>query len=352
MSRLDDLPPDQRAALSLLLRQHKSYAELATLLNISERAVHDRAQAALAVLAPREARELSPERRQEIGDYLLGQEGVAQRLATRSYLEDSTAARAWASALAAELSPLSESPLPDIPAPPSDAPAVAAAPTAEPIADIPAPAPEVPARGGARQGDPPRGGGQARRPGRSSAGDRLARTSRPLPSSRTGGAVLLAAIVAVVVLAVVLLSGGGGSHKTASTATTAAESTGATGASGATGARASEDNRITLSPPSSSSKSIGIAEVLSEGSKYAYYLAAEHLPPTNGFFYAVWLYNSPTSFESLNRAPAVDSSGRMQGGALLPANAGDYHQMILTRETANPPTHPGPVVLGGAFALH
>ena len=33
MSRLDDLPPDQRAALSLLLRNRKSYAEVASLLD-------------------------------------------------------------------------------------------------------------------------------------------------------------------------------------------------------------------------------------------------------------------------------------------------------------------------------
>ena len=32
MSRLDDLPPDQRAALSLLLREGKHYAEVASLL--------------------------------------------------------------------------------------------------------------------------------------------------------------------------------------------------------------------------------------------------------------------------------------------------------------------------------
>ena len=73
MSRLDDLPPDQRATLSLLLRSGKSYAEVAALLDIQERAVHDRAHAALAVLAPRQARELTAERREEIGDYLLGQ---------------------------------------------------------------------------------------------------------------------------------------------------------------------------------------------------------------------------------------------------------------------------------------
>ena len=81
MSRLDDLPPDQRAALSLLLRQRKAYAEVAAMLQISERAVHDRAHAALAVLAPRQARELAPERREQIGDYLLGQSaGGSQRL--------------------------------------------------------------------------------------------------------------------------------------------------------------------------------------------------------------------------------------------------------------------------------
>ncbi|HXP28513.1 MAG TPA: sigma factor-like helix-turn-helix DNA-binding protein, partial [Solirubrobacteraceae bacterium] len=58
MSRLDDLPPDQRATLSLLLRSRKSYADVATLLEIPEQAVRDRAHAALAVLAPSQARSL------------------------------------------------------------------------------------------------------------------------------------------------------------------------------------------------------------------------------------------------------------------------------------------------------
>jgi hypothetical protein len=92
--------------------------------------------------------------------------------------------------------------------------------------------------------------------------------------------------------------------------------------------------------------------VLSEGSKYAFYLAAEHLPPSKGFFYAIWLYNSPTSHEALSKSPPVGSDGRLQGGALLPADAGSFHQMLLTRETNSRPTHPGPIVLSGAFALH
>src|SRR5689334_11668053 len=91
MSRLDDLPADQRATLSLLLRQGKGYAEVAQLLQIGEHAVHDRAHAALAVLAPREARELTPQRREEIGDYMLGQRGLDDRQRARVLLEDSPA---------------------------------------------------------------------------------------------------------------------------------------------------------------------------------------------------------------------------------------------------------------------
>jgi hypothetical protein len=117
MSRLDDLPPDQRATLSLLLRRRKSYAEVATMLDIDERAVHDRAHAALAVLAAPQTRELNAEQREEVGDYLLGQRtGVAERLATRTYLEGSPPARAWAHALTVELAPLAAgAPLPEIP---------------------------------------------------------------------------------------------------------------------------------------------------------------------------------------------------------------------------------------------
>src|ERR1700733_3767954 len=144
MSRLDELPPDQRAALSLLLRQRKSYAEVATLLGISELAVHDRAHAALAVLAPRRARELSSERRLEVGDYLLGQQpGVAERLRTRTYLSGSEQARAWATELAADLARLGAGQLPEIP---PGAPAPPGAPSPQRVADLsptPAQAPRV-----------------------------------------------------------------------------------------------------------------------------------------------------------------------------------------------------------------
>ena len=91
--------------------------------------------------------------------------------------------------------------------------------------------------------------------------------------------------------------------------------------------------------------------MLSEGSKRAFYIAAEHLPPSSGFFYAVWLYNSPTSSVALGKIPPVSSNGQAQGGALLPANAGEYHEMLLTRETSEHASKPGPVVLSGTFSL-
>jgi len=318
MSRLDELPPDQRAALSLLLRQRKSYFEVASLLGIAEHAVHDRAHAALAVLAPRQARELTPERRQEIGDYLLGQQaGVAERLKTRTYLTGSEPARAWAQAIAAELAPLAGTELPEIPAA-----AAAGRDIGERLAPTPANHPSA-----------------AWTP---SAGSP--------PSSRLGGALLLAAFVAAAIVAVILLSGGGSSH----TKSTAASSTGKTSSApkaSTTKAGPTIDKRLKLTAPSPRSRSVGEVEVISEGSKLAFEIEALHIPRSKGFFYAIWLYNSRTSAEALGKAPSVGSTHDLAAVGALPANAGNYHKILLTRETNTHVTHPGHVVLRGPFSL-
>jgi hypothetical protein len=340
MSRLDDLPPDQRAALSLLLGQGKVYAEVAALLQIGERAVHDRAHAALAVLAPREARGLTPERREEIGDYLLGQsDGLADRLRARSLLDGSPPAQAWARAIAAKLAPLAAGPLPEIPDGAGPANGAGGA-EAERAAPQPAPSAAKPA--------PERVGA----PAGGSSGPPAGRSGAQLPSSRVGGAILLAVIAAVVII-VVLLTSGGGSHGRARRPATGAGGSATTSTSGTSATpRASETRRLTLTSPNPGGKAVGVAAVLQEGSTYAFYLAAERLAPSQGFFYAVWLYNSPSSYEALSRSPPVRSDGRLQGGALLPANAGNYHQMIVTRETNQRPGSPGPIVLRSEFGLH
>ena len=51
MDPIDQLPPDQSAVLSLLLRQGRSYADIADLLGIPQSAVRDRAHAALDAIA-------------------------------------------------------------------------------------------------------------------------------------------------------------------------------------------------------------------------------------------------------------------------------------------------------------
>ena len=325
MSRLDELPPDQRAALSLLLRQRKSYAEVATLLGISELAVHDRAHAALAMLAPRRARELSPERRLEIGDYLLGQQpGVAERLRTRTYLTTSEPARAWAAEIAAQISSLAGEHLPEIPPGAPNAAVPAARPGPQRVADLSsaASATTLPAAGAPASG------------------------TRSLPSSRIGGAVLLAVIAVAVIVAVVLLSGGSGSNKPGANASTTVKT-----ASTATKAGPTIDAQITLKPPAARSGTVGVVYVLSEGSKRAFFIQVQHIPATKGFYYAVWLYNSPSSDLPLSKSPTVGSSHSFAGGSALPTNAGEYHEILLTRETKAHPTHPGPVILRGSFSV-
>jgi hypothetical protein len=323
MSRLDELPPDQRAALSLLLRQRKSYADVATLLGISELAVHDRAHAALAMLAPRRAHELSSEQRLEVGDYLLSQQpGVAERLRTRTFLSTSEPARSWAGEVAAQLAPLAGASLPEIPVP---APGAAAATK---------PAPQ-------RVGDLSSATAASAYPA-VSAQDSSAPTLR---SSRVGGALLIAAIVAVVVVAVMLLTGGSGSGKPSANATVKTSST-------ATKTGPTIDDQIKLTPTLHGSHTTGVVYVLSEGSKRAFFIQVQHIPRTKGFYYAVWLYNSRTSELPLSKSPAVGSSHSFAGGSSLPGNSGEYHEILLTRETNAHPTHPGPVVLRGPFSLH
>ena len=425
MSRLDALPPDQHAALALLLRQRKTYAEVADLLRISTPAIHDRAHAALAVLAPQQARALSAEQREGVGDFLLGQvRDITALENVRTYLAGAAPARAWARAVAAELAPLSDRPLREIPAEappapaerpaivtPPPAPAVESAAPVEPPAPVPRPAsvepppvespppvleskpveaapapPPAPparpaasgpsaeerpsARRGAERDRPPTAPRAAsRRPRADSRHDRPAglapgafeddRAPRTR-GSRRGGALLLGAILAVViaVVVIVLTRGGSSPHTVATTAVSStpetAESASTTTSTAKTTAKSAgpkTDNRFTLTAANASSEATAVVAILSEDGKHAFYISAEHLPPSKGFFYAVWLYNSPTSNRGLGRAPSVGSNGRLEGGLLLPSSASKYHEMLLTKETSTTPTHPGPIVLKGPFAL-
>ena len=174
--------------------------------------------------------------------------------------------------------------------------------------------------------------------------------------SRRGGAIVLASIAAVIVVVVIVAVASGGSSPHKGSTPGAGSSSASThspraGTSTASGKSPQVTNQITLTPPEPGSKAIGVVEILSEGSQHAFYIAAEHLPPSQGFNYVIWLYNSPTSAEAVSKSPNVGANGRLQGGALLPSNASHFHQILLTRETSERPTTPGPTVLSGTFSL-
>ncbi|HTZ62508.1 MAG TPA: sigma factor-like helix-turn-helix DNA-binding protein [Solirubrobacteraceae bacterium] len=289
MSPLDDLPPDLRATLSLLVDRGKSYAEVADLLGIPESAVRERAHAALDALAGEQVATAAGARAGAIDG-----EQPAARVSSSFAPEDGAG-------LASEGPPVATS--------------------------------SAPRGAHARRNGAPRGGGAA------------------LPVSRRGGAIVLAVIAVVIVVVVVVVVAGGGSDSHKGGASGRSSSASTSGASTTSGKTPQVTNQITLTPPEPGSKAIGLVEILTEGAEHAFYIAAEHLAPSKGFTYVVWLYNSPTSAEAVSKSPNVGSNGRLQGGALLPSNASHFHQILLTRETSERPTSPGPTVLSGTFSL-
>lgn len=288
------------------------------MLSIGPEAVRGRALGALDALGP--PTELDVGERQLICDYLLSQLPDARQADARELLSGSPAARAWALALTSALDPVAVDPLPRIP------PAMGAgggdAPTAAPSA----------APGAA--GEPP--------------------DKRP-PSSRTGGIVVIALALAVIIAAVVVLlvthhrhaRSGRGLADAPHSSTSSTSSTTTSSSTGAVKYLA----QINLHPASAGSKAVGVVVVVREGATRGIEMFGEHIPPNTAHnSYEVWLYSSPTRFEKLGFvSPAVGRSGRFSVVNALPKNAGSYRELIITTETAQKPTHPGPVLLRGTI---
>lgn len=99
MATLDHLPADKRAIIELVLKRGQSYAEISERLGMPEERVREHARDALASLAPRSADRVDPHWRDQVADYVLGQQAGPQGRATRSHLRSSEAARTWAVSL-------------------------------------------------------------------------------------------------------------------------------------------------------------------------------------------------------------------------------------------------------------
>jgi hypothetical protein len=254
MSRFDDLPADQKATLQLLLKQGKSYDELASLLRLDGAAVRERALNALDDLGPETTAGLSPEHQDDISDYLLGQQTASERASTRGFLEGSAAGRAWARAVTAQLRPLAGDALPEIPAEAAETEAAFGA---------------LSARTEARE--------------------------RQEHSSKVGGVLLLLGAAAVVAVLVVLVVSrlGGDDDKTDTQAddtpaATQADTTASTGTT-ATDANGGIESQIPMSSTTSNALASGF--ILKQGGERVLGINGQDFPPNDPkkFNYAVWL---------------------------------------------------------------
>ena len=322
MAPAERIDASQRAVVQLVLKQGQTYGEIADMLGLDADAVRNRAHAALQALGPTTPG-LTAQRRSEVADYLLGQQSVSQREATRAHLGRSASARAWARAVSGELKPLGGDDLPDIPDEDPDL--------------VDAPADDDP-------GEPLRDDG-------------------PRRSSRLGGILLLAGIAAVIAVVVILLvSGSDDSGTTTTSSATNASTPTATGTTPqqptstgpqqtSTGPQPTPVAQINLRAADGSG-AVGVAQVLAQGKQRALAIVAQKLPPsTKTSAYAVWLYTSPTNAKLLGFVdPPVGKSGRFANFNALPAGANKYKELIVTRER-NQSKQPGQIVLRGPLTL-
>ena len=344
MASLDDLPPDQRAVLDLVLQRGRSYDDIARLLAIDRAAVRARALAAFDGIGPDTG--LAPESRALITDYLLGQlpEGVAEQ--TRDRLAESPYERAWARVLASELQPVASKPLPEIP----DGKARAKT--------------QPPANDAAPRSTEDREAAETREPTPKPKPDR-SRVPRPgdRPSSRLGGAIFLgvgAIVVIAVVVVLILILGHTSSSKHTSSASEAASGTStqsattpAAAGSGTTSTNAAKVvGQVNMNPPGGSGAAKGVAVIVQASNAFGVIIEASGLEPNSHNAYAVWLSNTPTDSTRVGFVnQAVGKNGKLETGGPLPANAGRFKELLLTLETQNNPKTPGQVVLQGAFKL-
>jgi hypothetical protein len=291
----ESLAPDQRAAVELVLRG-RSYAELGSLLGISEEKVRSRARGGLEALAP----DLPPPPRAgEVGDWLLGQGPEPGDL--------DAASRRWAETIAAPLREVDGAKVPALPW-------VASA--------APAPAPAAPPRA----------------------------PSSPGGASRLGGAILIgAAVVIVAAVLVFVLTRGGDDNKAAGTGTPAPTAA-------ATGTPQAQAGDIVLRGPAGS-KAIGLMRLFkANDDTVRFALAAQDVEPNKGDqTYSIWFQKKNGSARRLGVAQNPVGSDRTlttagprnQDVDAFPQWFSTYDTVIVSLDSSPTAKKPGTVILSG-----
>jgi hypothetical protein len=310
MAPFDALPADQKAVLQLVLRQGRTYDEIAGLLKISPEAVRDRALSALDALGPQDLEGLEADRQDDVGDYLLGQQSASERAGTRTFLESSAPARTWGRTVSGELRGAGvDAELPEIPADPQEV-------------------------------DEAFGALEARQQAR-------AEQER---SSRLGGVLLLTGLGIIVALALLIVFGAFGGDDDKSSGDSAAV-TSATSTTTQTTTGAQVEAQINLTRPAGASgKALGVANIVSQDGQRAIAVVGQDLAPSG--HYVLWLRNGD-KVKFLGFFPVVQgkgkSAGRLQGLVGAPSDLTAYKEMLVTREASSTPKQPTQIVLQGSL---
>jgi len=309
MATFDQLSPEQRAIVELVLRQGKTYGELSEMLNLPEGRVRELARDALVELAPVSVRGVEEDWRGQLADYVLGQQSGPEATATKGHLRRSEAARSWARSLLDSLEQFYENgSVPSIPEGERGRRAAAAAGPREP-----------------------------REPRREKGtGIDLSPSSMDRRWLMAGAAALIVILLAVVIWPVGALTGGDDDSSSAAKSTASSDNgTQTTGGQSTT---------------AQSTGPAGIAIVVERNGKKQLLVQAARLAPSGqSEGYYVWLYNSPTDAKSLG-GQVTDQTGNYQAIGPLPADYKNYKFIDISRQkiaSGGAVKHSGDSVLRG-----
>jgi hypothetical protein len=350
MATLDQLPPEQRAIVELVVQRGRSYETLAEVLQVPSARVRELAREALTELSPRTASLVDVDRRGQVADYLLRQQSPEQERSTRDYLKQSETARAWALSLLDSLDPLyADSSAPPVPEPSGGSlaaaePAAAAATEAEAVADAkPAETAEdrVRARERERAGKRPLREIEAEeekpKERERATGDLSPEAQAALRRRRVVGAVAAAALLAALVVAVLAITGVFSSDKKSSSSSSSSDTTASTTPSGTSTTAGQPQVQVVggiALNPIAKTKAQGVAYIVQQGNQRYVVVQAQVPPLPNNqkvAAYEVWLYNSNQDARSLG-AQYTNAQGVLQGRAPLPADVGKFKSIDISRE--------------------
>lgn len=372
MATLDQLPPDRRAIIELVLRQGQSYSDLAGMLGMPESRVRTYAREALSSLAPRATERVDSEWLGQVADYVLGQQVGPQAKATRAHIRRSEPARMWALSMLDSLSDLfragSEPEIPGAdgktagragrtataPLAPSTREAKPPAERTRPPRPHPEPTPPKEAerigegeaeRTREREADLDREGEARRTKAPARAARRLLRPEDDEGRRRRLAAVGAAGVAAVgLVVGLLFLVGilGGGEEEAAPPAADTGEEAGQPPPADAPDVLAD----FALEPVGGG-EGMGEAVIAAEQDQPLLIVRAQ-LPPTGGNeAYEVWLYNDQEDAVSLG-AQVTDQEGNFQGAGPLPDDFEQYRSIdVSLEERDGDPAHSGDSVLRG-----